>query len=163
MKVFRMLIIGFIWILVVPPICWADGLGHGRGAGADREPEATPNQASDASFDKRLPPVLPGETVSDSGGKLRVWSTAGPVPVASAPEPWRDNSALPNGSATNGGIGVIVDQREHGQRAGTPNQAPQQNGNMDALGRRLRELRAADAGAELSEPPADTNPGLLPD
>jgi hypothetical protein len=77
---------------------------------APKEPRAaaTPNTASDASFDKRLPPVLPGEIVSDNGRKMRVWSTAGPVPVASAPEPWKQDL----GHLSPNGIGVIVDQRK---------------------------------------------------
>ena len=40
--------------------------------------------------DKRLPAVLPGEAVkTDTGRKMKVWTTAGPVPVESAPEPWK--------------------------------------------------------------------------
>jgi hypothetical protein len=31
--------------------------------------------------DKRLPPVVPGESVSDGKKSMKVWSTAGPVPV----------------------------------------------------------------------------------
>lgn len=73
---------------------------------ADGEPAAaaTPNQASDASFDKRLPPVLPGERVSDDGHTMRVWSTTGPVPVASAPEVSAPQKSIELG-------GVIVDER----------------------------------------------------
>lgn len=44
------------------------------------------NAGSDASFDKRLPPVLPGEEVNDSGKRMKVWSTTGGVPVSGAPE-----------------------------------------------------------------------------
>ena len=43
--------------------------------------DVPPNQASDASFDKRLPPVLPGEEINDSGKTLKVWSSSGPVPA----------------------------------------------------------------------------------
>ena len=72
--------------------------------------EGTPNQASDASFDKRLPPVLPGEQVNDSGRKMKVWSTAGPVPVSSAPpEPYQENQ-IRNTERIMGG-GVIIDRR----------------------------------------------------
>ena len=76
-----------------------------RGAIADGEPVAgaTPNQASDASFDRRLPPVLPGERVSDDGHTMRVWSTTGPVPVASAPEISAPQKTVELG-------GVIVDE-----------------------------------------------------
>ena len=63
----------------------------------------TPNQASDASFDIRLPPVLPGEEVSDGEKKIKVWSTAGPVPVGRAPEPWKERRQDP--------LNVIIDGR----------------------------------------------------
>ncbi|MEZ4754656.1 MAG: hypothetical protein R3A13_10190 [Bdellovibrionota bacterium] len=33
--------------------------------------EIAPNQASDSSFDKRLPPTLPGEIMNDSGRKMK--------------------------------------------------------------------------------------------
>ena len=90
---------------------------------APKEPRAaaTPNRASDASFDKRLPPVLPGEIVSDNGRKMRVWSTAGPVPVASAPEPWK----LDLGHISPNGVGVIVDQRKD------TNQQPRPSNNVE--------------------------------
>lgn len=67
--------------------------------------EPPPNEASDASFDPRLPPVLPGEEINDSGRKTKVWSTSGPVPVGQAPEPWRKRSI--------DDIDVIVDDRPH--------------------------------------------------
>ena len=81
-------------------------------------PDATPNQASDASFDKRLPPVLPGERVNDSGREMKVWSSSGPVPVADEPEPWnrKQNDRLTVGSGNNGSIGVIIDERKGRKR-----------------------------------------------
>jgi hypothetical protein len=36
---------------------------------------------SDAQFDRRLPPVLPGERISDGEKTVKVWTTVGPVPV----------------------------------------------------------------------------------
>ncbi len=92
--------------LIVAP---ASADGHGDFAA----PEATPNQASDATFDPRLPPVLPGEEVSDGQKTMRVWSSSGPVPVAQPPEPFesrREKSALEGISA--GGIDIVVDQRK---------------------------------------------------
>jgi hypothetical protein len=88
----------------------ADGVGYGGSEGTGRPPGlATPG--SDASFDKRLPPVLPGEEVSDGKNRMKMWSTSGPVPVAPAPEPWKESVAERN-RLLGSGIGVIVDQRE---------------------------------------------------
>ena len=75
------------------------------------DPEPVP-PGSDASFDKRLPPVLPGEHVNDSGRTMRVWSTAGPVPVSrapEAPEPWNNGTG---GDTKIDEVDVIVDQRK---------------------------------------------------
>lgn len=102
----------------------ADGDERSFGTASLPTPEATPNQASDASFDKRLPPVLPGEIMNDSGQKMKVWSTAGPVPVskaptapeaAQAPEPFNDTKVLQPDS-----INVIVDDRVDRKRHGRP-------------------------------------------
>ncbi len=58
--------------------------------------------------DPRLPPVLPGERVHTRGGqKLRVWSTAGPVPAREAP------TLIPNEKHIDvGEVDVIVDTRD---------------------------------------------------
>lgn len=92
-------------ILVQPGFVFGDGDRPASGA----RPAATPNQASDASFDKRLPPVLPGEEVNDSGRTMKVWSTAGPVPVSTAPEPGRCGRA--GCGAGLGDIDVVIDGR----------------------------------------------------
>lgn len=56
--------------------------------------------------DDRLPPVLPGEeVVTQTGQKMRVWSSAGPVPVNQQPTPQTFNG---NGY---GGADIIVDGR----------------------------------------------------
>ena len=56
--------------------------------------------------DDRLPPVLPGEeVVTQTGQKMRVWSSAGPVPVNQQPTP----QSL--GGDGYGGPAVIVDGR----------------------------------------------------
>ena len=62
---------------------------------------------SAASFDKRLPPVLPGEEIVRDGKSMKVWSSSGPVVVADAPDP----SHTP-GQQLPAGVGVIVDQRD---------------------------------------------------
>ena len=95
-------------LLLVPAPAHADG--YDRGAGGT--PPAG-REVSDAQFDKRLPPVLPGETVSDGHRKMKVWSSSGPVPVSEAPEPWRDREqerAIIEGGA------IIVDQRTDERR-----------------------------------------------
>lgn len=78
------------------------------------------NKASDASFDKRLPPVLPGEEVGDGENRIKVWSTSGSLAANPAPQPPRPprppappapvEQNLTN-DGTLGSIGVIVDQR----------------------------------------------------
>lgn len=56
--------------------------------------------------DDRLPPVLPGEeVVTQNGQKMRVWSSAGPVPVN--PQPTPQNL----GGNGYGGPDIIVDGR----------------------------------------------------
>lgn len=78
--------------------------------------DETHQKASDASFDKRLPPVIPGEAISDSGRKTRVWSSSGPVPVSEAPDPWKNNGgAGANSGGTTSlppGTEVIIDRRD---------------------------------------------------
>ncbi len=60
-------------------------------------------------YDQRLPPVMPGEEiVTETGQRMRVWSSAGPVPVNPQPTP----QPLPGNGVAGGGIGVIVDGRE---------------------------------------------------
>lgn len=69
---------------------------------------------SAASFDKRLPPVIPGEQIQHNGRKMRVWSTSGEVPVGQVAQPPQapangQQSVLPN-------VGIIVDQRRPNRR-----------------------------------------------
>ncbi len=54
-------------------------------------------------YDKRLPPVLPGEEIVTEGGrKMRVWSSSGPVPVNPPQQPQQFYGGAP---------GVILDGR----------------------------------------------------
>jgi hypothetical protein len=58
-------------------------------------------------YNERLPPVLPGEeVVTETGQKMRVWSSSGPVPVNPQPTPQQ----LPSGVG-GAGVGVIIDGR----------------------------------------------------
>jgi hypothetical protein len=69
----------------------------------DRNPSA-------ATFDKRLPPVIPGEEISDGKDSMNVWSTSGSPTGGNVPQP-----PSPPGSNNNsavGNIGVIIDGRE---------------------------------------------------
>jgi hypothetical protein len=68
-------------------------------------------------YDQRLPPVMPGEEiVTETGQKMRVWSSAGPVPVNPRPTP----QPLPGNGVAGGGIGVIVDGRDRYDRGANP-------------------------------------------
>lgn len=61
-------------------------------------------------YDKRLPPVLPGEVVvTEEGQKMRVWSSSGPVPVNPRPTPQTYNGGMP---------GLILDGRGGPQQPG---------------------------------------------
>jgi len=95
---------------VLENLVHADGVGYVNSDTIAR-PEGVATPGSDASFDKRLPPVLPGEEVSDGKNRMKMWSTSGPVPVAPAPEPWKESDEVRN-KILGSGIGVIVDQRE---------------------------------------------------
>lgn len=81
---------------------------------ADENKESVDNskEESEATFDKRLPPVLPGETISDGKRKMKVWSTAGPVPVTTLNS--GDINVAPNRRRNRGNqpINVIVDKRD---------------------------------------------------
>jgi hypothetical protein len=57
---------------------------------------------------------MPGEEiVTETGQKMKVWSSAGPVPVNARPTPQQ----LPSG-ANGAGIGVIVDTRDRYDHGG---------------------------------------------
>ena len=62
--------------------------------------------------EQRLPPVIPGERVRDSGRTLRVYSTAGPVPVASA-VPQAPAPGVPAGGQQGSDIQaeIVIDRR----------------------------------------------------
>jgi|GEM_PF-2358002 len=83
------------------------------------QPQSDPPQnASNASFDRRLPPVIPGETLPDGAGGTKVWSTGGspvgsgvaPVPpqAPSAPSIPGENDGLDSSLPPN--LGIIIDQ-----------------------------------------------------
>ena len=87
----------------------ADGVNEQNDEwGAPSAGELERKSGSTAAFDKRLPPVLPGEVVGSPGEELKVWSSAGPVSVGPVPEPWTSSSPLALGP-----IGVVVDGRKN--------------------------------------------------
>jgi hypothetical protein len=91
-------------------IVFADGDGtYNYGSEAAVKDEGV-NPASNATFDKRLPPVLPGEELKDGHSKMKVWSTAGSVSSGNVPEA---PHAPITGDGSNQTVinGVIVDDR----------------------------------------------------
>ena len=78
---------------------------------ADGKPaygQTRPQRPTTRQYDPRLPAVMPGEEiVTETGQKMKVWSSAGPVPVNPQPTP----QSLPGG-ANGAGVGVIVDTRD---------------------------------------------------
>lgn len=92
---------------------WVGSVGSAdQGDTGDTAAEADGNdKPTTRQDDDRLPPVLPGEeVVTQTGQKMRVWSSAGPVPVNQQPTP-----QTLNGDGY-GGVGVIVDGRGFGRR-----------------------------------------------
>ena len=83
--------------------------------------DESPNAASDATFDKRLPPVLPGERVKDSGKTMRVWSTGGSVSVREPPAAPQAPSIGSNGELPEN-LSIIVDREreDHRSQRGSP-------------------------------------------
>lgn len=87
-------------------ISLADGLDENQQPVHTSEISREPESA--ASFDKRLPPVIPGEQIRDGNRSMSVISTAGEV----APYDKSVRAPQPDLPANMGGVGgVIVDQR----------------------------------------------------
>lgn len=96
-------------ILALALLCPIASSADGTDSESPRQDSA---KSSNASFDKRLPPVLPGETIEGHGEKMKVWSTAGSMDQESAPKaPSAPGAILPPAS-----IGVIIDSRSHHER-----------------------------------------------
>ena len=110
--------------LLIPASIMADGYVPDRsGAGTFRADEEM-EPGSDASFDKRLPPVYAGEYVKDGARKKRVWSTSGPVVGRSAPVAPSANGRRQGGAVDPGRVSVIVDRRGDGNQAANPHNQP---------------------------------------
>jgi hypothetical protein len=90
-------------------------------------PEANLAPGSDASFDKRLPPVLPGESVPNSGKRMKIWSTGGELASQKPPRPestcrvLKDTktgkvSELCDRDELPSGLGIVVDGRSSAEQ-----------------------------------------------
>jgi hypothetical protein len=78
-----------------------------------QEDQAKPQEPTTRQYNNRLPPVIPGEEiVTETGQKMRVWSSAGPVPVNPRPTPQTFNG--------NNFPAVIVDGRGYQGNHGGP-------------------------------------------
>lgn len=98
-----------------------DAYGDGNSANVSASTKPRGDQRTTTrQYNERLPPVMPGEEiVTETGQKMKTWSSSGPVPVNRQPTP----QVVGNGRAT-GGIGVIVDGRERYGRQGVLGQEP---------------------------------------
>ena len=79
---------------------------------ADQVDDGSDNsQPTTRQDDDRLPAVLPGEeVVTQTGQRMKVWSSAGPVPVNPMPTPQNIF-----GDGDGAGLGIILDGREGGR------------------------------------------------
>lgn len=108
--VIRSLILFSAWtILGISSTVRADGVSEIEIPVTEQRQGDTDDSKSAASFDKRLPPVVPGESHPDGRQEMNIWSTSGPVPVSKAPEPFKKYDAR---ELVTGGVSVIVDERE---------------------------------------------------
>ncbi|MCO6431686.1 MAG: hypothetical protein J5J00_12575 [Deltaproteobacteria bacterium] len=105
---------GAIWSAALCVTILVNDVARADGPAAASEREGS--QESAASFDGRLPPVLPGEVVADGDRKMKVWSTSGPVPVNDPPAaPGAPHPGIAPGTAGIGEVGVIID-RDSGKK-----------------------------------------------
>lgn len=81
--------------------CFADGEPVGNVQTREEEPPSA------ASFDERLPPVIPGEEIPDGDRKIKVWSTSGSVSANPPPVPPAPNQPP---------LSVVIDRDDHRHR-----------------------------------------------
>ncbi len=91
---------GFILLSILLTVdAFADGVEGSHAGKGDLKADASVD-------DKRLPPVYPGEEVSDGKKTIKSWSTSGSVAVAPVP-----TVPQPTNNILGGEVGVIVDRR----------------------------------------------------
>jgi len=111
-----------IFLSCMTTFAWADAPAQGD---SYREaPLREQAQGSAASFDKRLPPVIPGEEIQDGNKKIKAWSTSGSVSVSEPPKAPELPNTQPSLKDATGGVGVIVDGREYFPPAHQPQRMP---------------------------------------
>lgn len=108
MRVNLVMFLGTALLIFIPGQILADTGVADEWAPAESATPSPPSLHSDAQFDKRLPPVLPGERLSDDGRPIKVWSSSGPVPVGTVAQPGQPSQTMPIPD----GVSVIVDGRE---------------------------------------------------
>lgn len=102
-----MRVLGFGAILFFAAVLAGSDLSFADQAGDDSQTASSPSTLNPTTRqnDPRLPPVMPGEEiVTQTGQKMRVWSSAGPVPVNPQPTPQQFNNGY--------GGGIIIDGRD---------------------------------------------------
>jgi hypothetical protein len=125
---------GFIYITLasavfVSMLVWAPHSAYSDGSSSGVKHQGY-RKPTTRQYNDRLPPVIPGEEiVTETGQKIKTWSSAGPVPVNPRPTP----QALGNGT---GGIGVLVDGRERYGHDGPLNGGDGHDGAIQPLGSR---------------------------
>jgi hypothetical protein len=118
-------------------------LADGRAGSEPSQPRPTTRQN-----DPRLPPVIPGEEiVTETGQRMRVWSSSGPVPVMRQPTPQALPQGLGGAGVVGGGVGVIVDGRHPIGPPGGHN-----DGSRPTLGGSAGQAAGVGAGAIVGRP-----------
>lgn len=95
------ILVAFLLVFSAASFVFADGENADNNSGT----------SFDAHTDKRLPPVIPGEEVQIGGKRVKVTTTAGPVPVGSPVDLNSDRLKGEDVKEALGNGGIIVDNR----------------------------------------------------
>lgn len=105
MKINHLLVAVILGVFLLQSLCSARAFADGD----EIHPSSLRGRSTPTTrqYNDRLPPVLPGEEIeTETGQRMRVWSSSGPVPVNIQPTP-----SNVEGNIGNSGVGVIVDSR----------------------------------------------------